>query len=470
MMRLALAKPSITRRLMATVLLSYALVWAVVAAIAAESLYTVGSGDFDREMRSTSDVVDSILAHPGVPLASAALGVSLKLAADGLRLGVQGPHLGFQVHDAAGVLLAQGGAQFPQLTDDGRRGLFDVDTEGHSWRVERHFFPDATRRIDVAQDKAFRARMLRASMLNPLTLMQLLIGLPLLALPIWLAVRTGIAPLLRLSRLLAVRQAGDLEPVLMDRPHQELMPLVEALNATLARLEELLRRERAFLADAAHELRTPLAVISAQYDALRSAPGDIERGEALRRLGLGVSRSVRLVNQLLALARLEADVEFVSTRFDLANLLRDCLAMHAPDAAQRNVELSYVGTDSCAMEGPEQVVETIVHNLVTNAIRHGRPGGQVEVGASCGGERVCTISVADDGPGIPAHARDRVFERFWRGEAATPSSTGSGLGLAIVQAAARLLDADVVMEGGLQGRGLQVTLTWRRASSGAAPG
>jgi signal transduction histidine kinase len=460
MMQLTLTRPSIARRLLIALLLAYLVLWVVVAGIATSALYRAGSGDFDREMSSVSDVIQVVLAEPDVPFAAALRGLALKLDEDGRRAGADNAQLGFRVYDARGVLLARGGAEIPDLTDDGKHGFFDVDVSGQSWRLHRQVSTDGQRRIDVAQSLDARLRMSSANLMNSVTLLQLVVGFPLLCIPIWLAVRTGLAPLLRLSRGLAGRAPGDLDPVRVKPLQHELVPLVEALNSTLARLSELLGRERAFLADAAHELRTPLAVISAQYDTLRQAPAGPERDEAMQRLSLGVARAARLVTQLLALATLEADVNTRLACVDLADQVRDCLALHAPEAAARDVELSYHGRDSLLSWCHGPTIETILHNLVSNAIRHGRPGGQVEVSLDREGDR-CVLCVSDDGPGIGEPDRLQVFERFWRGAAAGGASPpGSGLGLAIVAAAARQIGGRVDLSTGLNGRGLKVTLSW----------
>jgi len=403
-----------------------------------------------------------------MPLEAVLQGLALKLAEDGQRVGAPGAHLGFQVHDGSGALLVRGGARAPALADDKQRGFFEFDAGDETWRVLRHVSANGTRRIDVTQGLDMRARIMHAELLNQQTLVQLLICFPFLCLPIWLAVRTGLAPLLRLSHVLSARQPGELEPIRMDLPYQELTPLIDALNATLSRLSELLRRERAFLADAAHELRTPLAVISAQYDTLRKAPNGDQREEAMLRLSLGVTRSVRLVNQLLALARLEADVEGRQSHVDLANLIRDCLVMHASAAAERCIELSYHGCDSMVTCCPSHAVEMIVHNLVSNGIRHGRAGGQVEVVLDTNGDDEYLISVSDDGLGISAEEHQHVFERFWRGTASEVQTPGSGLGMAIVLAAARQLGGRIALGAGMKGEGLKVTLNWQRLKGNVA--
>ncbi|WP_157598208.1 MULTISPECIES: HAMP domain-containing sensor histidine kinase [unclassified Rhizobacter] len=461
-----LLERSVTRRLMVALLLAYVLTWGVMVVISNLSLSAVGSGEFDMEMEGVGGVVTQALEDRTRPAEAVLRGLSLKIVADGARVGAQGGFEAFHVHDATGRLLLAGGIPLPALADDGREGFFQVGERPTLLHVYRRWAADGTRRIDVIQSAAARTEMLRFGLSTPATLAQLLVGFPLLLLPMWLAVRTGLRPLLRLSQDLAARPPGDLRPLGENQPYRELRPVVRELNETLARLQALLQRERAFLADAAHELRTPLAVIAAQCDTLKRSRDADEREAAAQRLERGVARSMRLVNQLLALARLEAGVEQRLERVDLADLARDCLALHADEAQARGIELGYAGPDSLPIQSPGHAVETVLHNLVGNAIRYGRPNGRVEVSLAQHGDGDCVLDVSDDGPGIAPDERAHAFERFRRGTAASAASaSGSGLGLAIVEAAARQLGARIVLAEGLQAvaghPGLSVTLHWR---------
>lgn len=476
-MRGRLTSPSITRRLLLALLVAYMLAWGTMLVLAHISMVATGSGEFDKEMRSVGEVVEQVLADPTLPAGTALHGAALKIAADGQRVGADGGYLGFQVHDATGRLIERGGSEAAPLADDGREGFFVVGDGPAAQHVYRRWTADHTRRIDVQQSVAARDQVLGAGLSSAVTVAQLLIGFPVLLLPVWLAVRTGLRPLLSLSQDLAMRSPADLQPVRVAQPYRELRPVVDELNGTLARLQTLLQRERAFLADAAHELRTPLAVIAAQCDTLKRSRDDAERDAAAQRLERGVARSMRLVNQLLALARLEAGVEQRLERVDLADVARDCLALHADEAQARGIELGYAGPDSLPVHSPGHAVETVLHNLVGNAIRYGRPDGHVEVRLTApeGRDGECVLEVSDDGPGIAPAERAQVFERFRRGAAAASASnaSGSGLGLAIVQAAARQLGARIELGDGLHDdtqheaapRGLSVTLRWHPAGA-----
>jgi len=462
-----LLERSVTRRLMVALLLAYVLTWGVMVVISDFSLSAVGSGDFDKEMESVGGVAAQALEDRTRPAEAVLHGLALKIVADGARVGAEGGFEAFHVHDATGRLLLAGGSPLPALADDGREGFFQVGERPKLLHVYRRWAADRTRRIDVIQSATARTEMLRFGLSSPVTLAQLLVGFPLLLLPVWLAVRTGLRPLLRLSQDLAARPPGDLRPLDENQPYRELRPVVRELNETLARLQALLQRERAFLADAAHELRTPLAVIAAQCDTLKRSRDPAACALAAQRLERGLARAMRLVNQLLALARLESNVEHRRSGVDVADIVRDCLAMHADDAQARDIELSYAGPDSLPMESVEHALESVLHNLVGNAIRYGRPRGRVEVNLTAPGDRSgeYALEVSDDGPGIAPAERAHVFERFWRGAAAASNASGSGLGLAIVQAAARQLGARIDLAQGLKGgpapQGLSVTLRWR---------
>ena len=461
--------PSITRRLMVALLGAYVLAWGAMLVLSHIGMSATGSGEFDKEMQSVGEVVERVVADTALPADAALHGVALKIAADGQRVGAERGYLAFRVHDAAGRLLAQGGSDVPALADDGRLGFFMVGEGQAAQHVYRRWTADRARRIDVQQSVAARDQVLGVGLSSAVTVAQLLIGFPVLLLPVWLAVRTGLRPLLSLSQDLAARSPADLQPVRVAQPYRELRPVVDELNGTLARLQALLLRERAFLADAAHELRTPLAVIAAQCDTLKRSRDADERDAAAERLERGLARSMRLVNQLLALARLEAGVEHRMERIDLADVARDCLAMHADEAQARGIELGYAGPDSLPIDSPGHAVETVLHNLIGNAIRYGRPEGRVEVSLMLRDDGDCVLDVSDDGPGIAVADRAHVFERFRRGTAsataASGSGSGSGLGLAIVQAATQQMGALIELKDGLQdgtgGPGLSVTLRWR---------
>lgn len=457
--------PSITRRLIAALLLACALVW---VGIYAQGLYMVrasGSGNFDTEMLRWAEtvvrVVDANHANAGMTQALASLDVVIQVAVDAgdIPVGFQA----FQVHASDGQLLGRGGHGPEVLSSAQAEGYFDAGANAERFRVYRRWSSDRRHRIDVTQSHRSRQQIFDKVMISREGLLHpLLVGFPLLLVPVLIAVYTGLAPLRRLSRELASRGPADLAPLKVQHVYRELAPVVGELNATMTRLQELLQRERDFLADAAHELRTPLALISAQCETLLQSHSPASREDAAKRMHAGMTRASRLVNQLLSLARLEADVEHQVAATDLADLVRDCLAAHATQARARDIELSYLGPDSLVSQCPGQAVHSILDNLVGNAIRYGHSGGQLEVRLVQHPQGTLQLSVLDDGPGIAVEDRHQLFERFRRGS--NPTASGSGLGLAIVASAARQLAAQIEVSTGLAGQGAGFTVSWPHCS------
>ncbi|HEY0953647.1 MAG TPA: ATP-binding protein [Roseateles sp.] len=290
----------------------------------------------------------------------------------------------------------------------------------------------------------------------------LLYGLPLLALPLWLLFRLGFAPLKRMGAAISARSAQDLTPLPATR-YVELAPLVNAVNSLMARLQQRLDREHEFLADAAHELKTPLAVIQLNAEGLdQSDPR--AREEARERLRLGVQRATHTVHQLLALARSGADtLDLSKVRHDLVDLVRERIALASGLAVQRRIELALEAPDELPMWLNRESLCSLVDNLVDNAIKYSPVGGQVTVTlAEAAGAVVLTVS--DQGPGIPAELRERVFERFVRLEGSA-GCHGSGLGLTIVERAAAQHGAGVQLLDGPGGRGLTVLVSFPRPAA-----
>lgn len=282
----------------------------------------------------------------------------------------------------------------------------------------------------------------------------LLYGLPLIALPLWLLFRLGFAPLHRIGAQISARSAQDLTP-LPPTPYVELAPLVGAVNSLMARLQQRLDREHEFLADAAHELKTPLAVIQLSSEALEQ-PGNPGRQEAQERLRLGVQRATHTVHQLLALARSGADsLDLSKSHHDLVDLVRERVALASGLAVQRRIDLELDAPEQLPLWLNRESICSLVDNLVDNAIKYSPEGGQVGVQLQADGDGVL-LRVTDQGPGIPPAQRERAFERFVRLNQAGPSCHGSGLGLTIVERAAAQHGATVDLLDGAAGRGLTV--------------
>lgn len=254
-----------------------------------------------------------------------------------------------------------------------------------------------------------------------------------------LAVQRALLPLLRLREEMARREPDDLRPVDESRVHRELRPLVATLNLQAVRLGRLLDSRRRFIADASHQLRTPLAALKTQAEmALRSGTEEATR-EAVRAIHATTDETVRLTNQLLALARAEPGAEARPLApLPLGALARQVCLEWSPEAVRRRVDLAYEGGE-VQVRGDAVLLRELVANLVDNALRYAAAGGAVTV--RVGAPEQPTLEVEDCGPGIPEGLRARVFERFYR----VPGQTapGTGLGLAIVREIARAHGASV---------------------------
>lgn len=279
----------------------------------------------------------------------------------------------------------------------------------------------------------------------------LLLALPVVLLAVWLSVMHGLRPLQQLAQHLAQRKDNQLSPVNFQVQHQELKPLVHALDSMLAQLRHKVARERAFVQDAAHEIRTPMAVITAQAHVMARSQSAPERLQAQQHLDHAIARASHLAQQLLDLAALDDAKPAQPQRLDIAQWLRQLMAQVAPAAMARQMELSLEAPDTLVHAVEVSALESIVRNLLDNALRYVPEGGTVVVTLSHAQGTLC-LAVQDDGGGIAPADQARAFERFYRGT--DVQANGSGLGLAIVWQAALRLGGSVRIGPGVQGRGV----------------
>lgn len=274
---------------------------------------------------------------------------------------------------------------------------------------------------------------------------------------VWLGVRRGLRPLQQITDAVGGRSYRDLSPIPERDAPEEVRPMTRAINGLLAHLGDAFETQRRFTADAAHQLRTPLAGLAAWIDRALRAPDMETVKPALRQLEISSHRATRMVNQLLALARAEpsAKPQLDFAIIDLALLARRVCRDWVPQSLLQNVDLGYSGPDSGVLvRGHDLLVDEMLSNLVDNAISYGGSGGRVTVRLTPGPTPI--LSVEDEGPGIPEAERERVLERFYR-IAGTPGS-GCGLGLAIGQEIARAHGATLEITQPATGRGTLVTI------------
>jgi signal transduction histidine kinase len=270
-------------------------------------------------------------------------------------------------------------------------------------------------------------------------------------------VRRGLDPLRFVAAEVQRRDARTLAPLGTDHLPREIEPLVNELNRLLERLRQAFAAQRAFISDAAHELRSPLTALRLQLQLLDRAPDETERLEARARLGAAVERAIHLVEQLLTLARSEPqDAAMELENVDLAAAAADAIKDTHDLALARKIDLGLEAPPGLNVQGDREALRTLVRNLVDNAVRYTPPGGTVQVRCWSAAQRA-QLEVSDTGPGIPPGEKKRVFDRFYRRAAA--QEDGTGLGLAIVKAIAERHGAQIDL-GEAPGGGLRVAVSF----------
>ncbi|MCD5364140.1 quorum sensing histidine kinase QseC [Chromobacterium aquaticum] len=423
---------SLQARLLLLLLLIVPLIWLVASATAAwlaheevDELFDTQMGQFARQLLLVEVSENSLVDLPK-------LKHLLKHADKGQ---MDNDDFGLAVWDRHGNLLLSDGRGRRFDYEPERRGFHDYrgKDSDHNWRLIYLAAPDGSRLVAVGQKQGLRHDMVLKVV--SAQLLPWLIGLPVMLLLILMAVRRELGPLKRLAAGIARRAPDDSEPVPREVP-QEVLPLVDALNALFARIAATLEHERRFTADAAHELRTPLAALRVQAEVLELLPDEAKRRHALRQLMLGIDRATRLVEQLLALSRLDPlSQPRQGEPIAWAALAERLLAELAAEAAGKKVSLETEWR--CAPErvlplsGDETLVTLMLRNLLENAVRYGATGGTARLVLD-----EDSVTVQDRGPGVAPEWLERIRERFFRPPG--QDVAGSGLGLSIVERVAEL--------------------------------
>lgn len=337
-------------------------------------------------------------------------------------------------------------------------GFSNVRANSTTYRV--FSIQTSNQTVQVAQDLAVRRNM--AGNLALRTLGPIAVMMPILMLVVWWVVSGSLQPVARVRSQVASRQADDLSPVSDTGLPDEVRPLVQELNLLFGRVRTAFEAQQHFVADAAHELRTPLAALRLQAQSLDRADTPEARQVAVSRLTAGIDRATRLVEQLLILARQEATAaEGTAARnrpVDLADLARRTAADLAGVAAAKGVDLGLQQADPASVDGQPDALQILLRNLVDNAVKYTPGGGTVDISVLSGAGTVA-VQVEDSGPGIPPDERERVFDRFYR--VAGSEAAGSGLGLAIIKAIAERHGAVLTLGSSERLGGLMATVTFK---------
>jgi two-component system sensor histidine kinase QseC len=364
-----------------------------------------------------------------------------------------GEYLLFQMWDNTGRLLYKNqGAPDKPFVAGGASGFGESVVEGKSWRTYAAWNADGRLQIQVGEPDSHRNQISERFAWK--LLLFVLVVIPLMALAIWWIINRAFRTLQVSADEVSRHTPADLYEVSLVGVPSEVQPLLQAINRLIDRMRSTLEHEQRFTADAAHELRTPLAAIKTNLQVIQRARNDGERDEFIDALGISVDRATRLVGQLMALSRLDPqyDNQQVPVRVDLAVLLSAQLLDWVLQAERLQLQLTAdLKPAWCQIHQDSFLI--LLRNLLDNALRYTPPGGVIQI-ACHAANGAAYLSVADSGPGIPVEMRERVFDRFVR--LADAGKPGSGLGLSLVKRIAEAHGARLVLREGLYGAGLTV--------------
>ena len=440
-----LATNSLRARLLGLLLLAIVLTAAAQSVVVYQQARAEADSIFDYHMQQMAQALRNGVSMPSLPTLDDELA-----GADNFDFVVQ-------VWSADGAQLFQSSAR-GELPQHAVLGFSEMRVAGTPFRV--YSLQTRSQVIQVAQDMAPRRAMARTLALR--TVAPIVWMAPLLMLLAWWVVSASLRPVDRLRAQVAQRQADDLAVVAEDGLPDEIAPLVHELNLLFSRLRSAFEAQQHFVADAAHELRSPLAALRLQVQGLQRARDATARAVALERLLAGIDRATHLVEQLLLLARQQASVALglSGQTVKLPRLAEACLSDAAAQAQQKGIDLGLAEAQACQVLGQVDALRILLRNLLDNAIRYTPTGGRVDVSVTVDRDRA-VLSVEDSGPGIGLADRPRVLDRFYRVQGAAEG--GSGRGLAIVAALAQAHHAELELGDSPNLGGLQVCVVFPAA-------
>jgi two-component system sensor histidine kinase TctE len=439
-------------------------------------VFVTGKAEFDNARHTADLVQDNKLVSSARMIAGevewvdGSLAVDVPPAALEVFVSPYRDQVFYSVTVDDGRLLA-GSPDFPRSASQpsDAPGYYDASLHGQPVRavglVRQMYDNGATRRVLVSVGTTVRSRDAMAQQIWRPQLVRQIEMIVLAVALVCIGLTFELRPLMKVKDDVADRDPMQLEPIRVERLHTELRPIVDAINQCIARLGVQVAAQRRFIADAAHQLRTPLTLLGTQLQFARQHR-DIgpELAEALAAMHRSNRSMVGLTNKLLLLAQAEAAdyTQLANEPVDLAALAMDVVEDLALLAQTREIDLGAELAGPAPVTGHPGLLSALVANLAENAIRYTHAGGHVTVAVKSDGATV-TLTVSDDGPGIPAEARSRVFEPFYRASADTE---GTGLGLAIVREIVVAHRGEITLEPGAGGRGVTATVTLASARPG----
>jgi len=367
------------------------------------------------------------------------------------------PRIAFQVWERGKTLRIHSANAPSQPLATREEGFSDSVIDSQGWRVYSSWDSSGEYLIHVAERADVREQLARTIARN--LLQPVLISLPLLAVLLWVAVARGLRPLVKLTREVEQREPDNLAPLEAGMVPREVVPLIGRLNRLFARIASSIQKERRFTADAAHELRTPVAAIKAQAQVAQAATTREERMHALDNAILGCDRATHLIEQLLTLSRVDTLEGSLTELCSLGGIAAEVIAALAPAALEKGVHLELQVNEEFLVRGNPALLRVLLRNLLDNSVKYTKQGTSVRVNINHE-PGVINLSVSDDGPGIPVQELDKVSERFYR--PLGTQASGSGLGLSIVKRIAELHHASLQITPGNEGRGLRVAVSFKQ--------
>lgn len=450
---------SIRRRLLIWLLLPLLFLWLISAIIAYHLAIKFSNIAYDRSLADNTRDISKQMA-----VSSGQLRLDLPRPAVEMLLSDEYDKIYFKVSDAAGRLIA-GEPDLPMPDGPVTYGppvMRDSTMHGHRLRIAARYFSIEGQTVLVQMAETLNKRaILQREIVTVMVLPQLVLILT-ATIIVWLGVRTGLRPLHLMRDEIAARSHRDLTPIEESHTPQEMLPVTQAVNDLLKRLDEAMQMQRRFISDAAHQLRTPLAGLKAQLDVALQQAGPENMRHALQHISTSVNSTARLVKQMLVLAQ----VEYRSTELpelkplDLNETAREITAEWVTHALKKDIDLGYEGPEKPALvSGDALRIKMLLDNLLDNAILYSPRGSCVTTRVEVHDKVILTVE--DNGPGIPREEREMVFRRFYRVmNNAVNDVDGSGLGLAIVQDIVDVHGAQIVLEDPADQKGTMVKISF----------
>jgi signal transduction histidine kinase len=428
--------------------------------------YKQGEGEFDQHIYISASTVLAVLEPNKYDEATLLHDIKLLVAMTRTSIAYEktGKALSESGIDIALRVVDQGGNEIYRTPEHANLplaslpiGHSDFTADGKAWRSVTVTNNDKSLTVQLAQTSSAVSNEL-FDIVGRFILWPLFWFLPIAGLMTWLATTRGLSPLREFAQMISRRSPSDLKPLEQVATYKETEPLINEINSLLHKLDTTLTRERNFLADAAHELRTPLAVIQAQAHVLRHATTDAEKNTAAEELNIGTERAASLIQKLLLTARVS--VEDFAPRFEVTDLTafaQERIARFSVLAANKAIDMELTAPPHCFAKIDRETFASAIDNVLDNAIRYTPRDGAIKVEIAPLANDKVRLRIADNGQGIAPELHERVFERFFR--VTGSEQQGSGLGLAIVKRVLALHGGDVALSGGLDRRGLAVDLT-----------